>query len=287
MKQKRGMGWVRDLPDLRDYAPDNPKVAKPPEAAIKVADWFSNSEAMNPRASLPGEVNLARYCSPIEDQDALGSCTAQAGAGLIEYFEKRAYGRHLDASRLFLYKVTRNLLGWTGDTGAYLRSTMKAMALFGVLPEQDYPYDLPRYDQEPSAFHYAYAANFRSIRYFRLDQAGMPGDAILKQVRQFLAAGYPSMFGFTVYNQGNDRGEFDYPTPDDSALGGHAVIAIGYDDSRRIGSHQGALRIRNSWGTTWGDNGYGWLPYEYVRTRQAVDFWSLFKMDYVNTNQFS
>jgi C1A family cysteine protease len=287
MMMKRGMGWVRDLPDLRDYAPDNPKVMKPPEAATKVADWFSNSEALHPKAQLPGEVNLARYCSPIEDQVNLGSCTAQAGAGLIEYFEKRAFGRHLDASRLFLYKVTRNLLGWTGDTGAYLRSTMKTMALFGVLPEQDYPYDIARYDEEPSAFHYAYAANFRSIRYFRLDQAGMSGNDVLKQVRQFLAAGYPSMFGFTVYNYGNEKGELEYPTTEDSALGGHAVVAVGYDDSRRIGSHQGALRIRNSWGTGWGDGGYGWLPYEYVRTRQAVDFWSLFKMEYVNTNQFS
>jgi C1A family cysteine protease len=286
MKTKRPLGWLRDLPDVRDYAPDNPKVQRASDKASAVADWFRGSRAMNPEVAPPSEVNLARFCSPIEDQGQLGSCTAQAGAGLIEYFENRAFGRHLDASRLFLYKVTRNLLGWTGDTGAYLRTTMKAMALFGVLPEEEYEYAVDRFDDEPTAFAYAYAANYRSIQYFRLDQPGMTGTDVLQQVKQFLVAGYPSMFGFTVYNFGNSRGEFEYPTSDDRVLGGHAVVAIGYDDSRRIGSHQGALRIRNSWGTDWGDAGYGWLPYEYVKTQQAVDFWSLFKMEYVATNHF-
>lgn len=69
----------------------------------------------------------------------IGSCTANAGVGLVEYFERRAFGKHLDASRLFLYKVTRNLLHLTEDTGAYLRTTMAAMALFGVPPKNTGP----------------------------------------------------------------------------------------------------------------------------------------------------
>jgi C1A family cysteine protease len=84
----------------------------------------------------PASTDLRAWCSPIENQGSLGSCTANAGVGVVEYFERRAFGKHINASRLFLYKVTRNLLHLTGDTGAYLRSTMGALALFGVLPEE-------------------------------------------------------------------------------------------------------------------------------------------------------
>ena len=94
------------------------------------------------------------------------------------------------------------------------------------------------------------------------------------------------MFGFTVYNFGNDKGEFAFPGPQDSVQGGHAVVAIGYDDSRKIGKHKGALKIRNSWGTGWGEVGYGWLPYAYVEAGLATDFWSLFRAEYVETGNF-
>jgi C1A family cysteine protease len=86
------------------------------------------------RKALPAKVDLRKWCSPIEDQGQLGSCTADAGAGRMEYFERHAFGTHLGASRLFLYKVTRNLLGWTGNQGPYLRSTMKSMVLLGIPP---------------------------------------------------------------------------------------------------------------------------------------------------------
>ncbi len=285
-KTRFAMGWVRDLPDVRDFAPDDTKGVVASESAHKIADWFKSSKAMSAGSGGPAEANLVKFFSPIEDQGQLGSCTANAAAGIIEYYENRAFGRHLDASRLFLYKVSRNLLGWQGDTGAYLRTTMKAMALFGVLPEEAYPYDIPQFDDEPPAFAYAYAQNYQSTSYFRLDQPSMATGDVLQRVRQFIAAGYPSMFGFTVYNYGNAKGEFDFPTPNDRALGGHAIVAMGYDDTRKIGKHTGALRIRNSWGTDWGNDGYGWLPYAYVEAGLAVDFWTLFKMDYVNTGAF-
>ena len=108
----RGMDWMRDLPDFRDYTPEHEKI-KP---LLKKINMTSSAAP----ASLPATVDLRAWCSPIEDQQDLGSCTAQAGVGLIEFYERKAFGTHIDASRLFLYKVTRNLLGWTGDTGAYL-----------------------------------------------------------------------------------------------------------------------------------------------------------------------
>jgi len=275
--RKYAMGWQRDLPDIRDYTPDHEKI----EAL------FHKSKALKPpQAGIAKSVDLSGHCSPIEDQGSLGSCTANAGAGLIEYYERRAFGEHLDASRLFLYKVTRNLLHWTGDTGAWLRTTMKSMVLFGIPPEEYYPYDISKFDDEPSAFCYAFGQNYQSIRYYRLDRANSSPSQLLTRVKNFLAAGYPSMFGFTVYNFGNQKGEFAFPGPSDTVKGGHAVMAVGYDDNRKIGKDKGAIKIRNSWGPHWGEGGYGWLPYKYIEAGLAEDFWSLFKSEYVSTNQF-
>src|SRR5574341_543217 len=104
-----GMGWLPDYPDFRDYTPQHATIA-PMLKKVRVAE--------SPK-SLPASVDVRAWCSPVEDQGALGSCTANAGVGMVEYFERRAFGRHMDASRLFLYKATRNLMHATGDTGAF------------------------------------------------------------------------------------------------------------------------------------------------------------------------
>lgn len=276
-----GMGWTRDLPDVRDYRLDTPEVA----AVLK-----GSKPLKRVRKAMPTSVDLRADCSPIEDQGSLGSCTANAGVGLLEYFERRAHGKYLDGSRLFLYKATRNLLGWKGDQGAYLRTTMKAMALFGVPPEKVRPYDVAAFDEEPPAFCYAFAQNYKALRYYRLDPAGTAGGEVLEAVKRNLAAGLPSMFGFTVYSSmpgiGEGSGDIPYPEPGDSVQGGHAVVAVGFDDAHGIGDEEGALRIRNSWGVAWGDGGYGWLPYRYVVDSVAVDFWSLVQADFVDTELF-
>ena len=276
-----GMGWERDRPDFRDYDPSTPEVktildaSQPMRAAISAA---------------PKQVDLRQWCSPIENQGNLGSCTAQAGVALFEYFQRRAYSNHLDGSRLFLYKATRNLLGWTGDQGAYLRTTMQAMTLFGVPPESYWPYKIADYEVEPSAFCYAFAGSYRAVKYYRLDPAGTPLAKRLDAVKTHLAAKLPSMFGFTVYSSipsiGGGTGDIPFPKQGDTVEGGHAVVAVGYDDGRKIGPHTGALLIRNSWGTHWGDKGYGWLPYEYVLRGLAVDFWSLVEASFVNSELF-
>jgi len=233
METTRRFGWIPDYPDFRDYTERTPSVREiliPTGIALPAA------------APLPPSVSLRPHCSPVEDQRGLGSCTAQAGAGVIEYYERRAFGRHIDASRLFLYKVTRNLMKMKGDTGAYLRTTMGAMVLFGVPPEEYWPYtdSEASFDREPPAFCYSFAQNYKTIQYYRHDPpngSGASGADVLLRVKTYLAAGHPAMFGFTVYSSieaADERGAIPFPSGRDRILGGHAVVAVGYDDNIEI-----------------------------------------------------
>ena len=281
-----GTGWLQEFPDLRDYTEEDRDIPQMVEGLNITSE---------PKA--PSKVDLRRWCSPIENQRNLGSCTAQAAVGIVEYFQRRAFNQHIDGSRLFVYKTTRNLMGLHGDTGAYCRTTMAALALCGVPPEKYWPYtDNKRtFDDEPGSFIYALADNFEAIRYFRHDPVGSDRKAVLNRVKVWLAAGVPAMFGFygfDSFDNTNVPGGIPYPCPGEKAQWGHAIVAVGYDDAFEITNTRcnkvtrGALLIRNSWGDRWGDQGYGWLPYDYVLQGLASDFWSLLSMNWVNSEQF-
>ncbi|UCE47490.1 MAG: hypothetical protein JSW47_18070 [Phycisphaerales bacterium] len=283
-------GWLPPLPDLRDCTEDKPEIAK---MAKKLGVARSKSAVkLNPTA------DLRKWCSPIENQKSLGSCTAHAAVGIVEYFQRRGFGKHLEGSRLFVYKATRNLMQVTGDTGAWLRNTMGALVLCGVPDEKYWPYTdaSPDFDEEPPGFVYSVADNFEALWYFCHDPLGanIPGKLVLASVKKYLAAGIPSMFGFwgfPSFDTGKN-GEIPYPCPGESAQWGHAIVAVGYDDGKKIKNvgckkaTTGALLIRNSWGTGWGDKGYGWLPYDFVVKKLALDFLSLISMEWVNTDKF-
>lgn len=282
-----GTGWLPPVPDLRDYTTVHPDIRA-----------FSKRLGLaGAKSTRPASVDLRKWCTPVENQLHLGSCTAHAAAGIVEYFEMRAYGKHIEASRLFLYKTTRNLMQVTGDTGAWLRNTMGALVLCGVPAEKYWPYNVEVFDDEPGSFVYALADNYKSLKYFCHDPQGsdLPAAEVLASVKKYLEAGIPSMFGFwgfQSFEEGEAPGDIPFPCKEEQAQWGHAVMAVGYDDNRKIKNKKcnkttkGALLIRNSWGKAWGESGYGWLPYDYVLSRLALDFWSLLSMDWIDSGEF-
>ncbi|HEX6845359.1 MAG TPA: C1 family peptidase [Chitinophagaceae bacterium] len=317
--ERLGLGWIPDHPDFRDYTfkteeikeAVNEGVAQLKSKRSKFSPKTRSSSAeislFAPPTAPPPSVDLRPWCSPIENQGSLGSCTANAGVGLLEYFERRAFNNHIDASRLFLYKTTRNLMQLSGDTGAYLRTTMAAMVLFGVPPEKYWPYNISgfnvsagtsNFDVEPPSFCYSFAANYKSIKYFRLDPPGTTMPTLLNNIKSNLVNFLPCMFGFSVYNsigQAQATGKIPLPaTSGDPFIGGHAVVAVGYNDTIKIQNSipgspltTGALLIRNSWGAGWGPmGGYLWMPYDYILKGLASDFWTLISAEYVATGNF-
>ncbi len=286
-----GTGWLPPFPDLRDHTEKTPEVTR---MAKKLG--LADSKRLK---ALPPKVDLSKWCSPIENQLSLGSCTAHAAMGIVEYFQRRAFDKHIDGSHLFVYKATRNLMQVTGDTGAWIRNTMGALALCGVPDEKYWPYtdSDPQFDDEPPSFVYAVADNFEALQYFCHDPfgAGLPGSKVLANVKKFLVAGIPSMFGFygfPSFDYSDTPGGIPYPCSVENSDWGHAVVAVGYDDAKKITNTlcnettTGALLIRNSWGPDWGDGGYGWMPYLYVEDQLADDFWSLLSMEWVDTKEF-
>lgn len=251
MSIKHKLGWRPDKPDKRDryYEPVMSLAALPPKVDI-------------------GDI-------PIWQQGDIGSCTANAILSGYVFTQVRQELQPMlspPPSRLFLYYNERWIEGTTQqDAGAELRDGMKALARWGVCNEEQWPYDTNVLYVEPPSDIYKLAKPNRILKYFRIRQ-NVPA------MRECLASGYPFVFGFSVYTSFESdevakTGVMPMPSGDEPLLGGHAVEAVGYDDEKKV------FKIRNSWGTEWGDNGYFYMPYDFIADEDyAADFWTIRKV---------
>jgi C1A family cysteine protease len=241
------LGWIPDLPDHRDY-------------------MYGTLHA--PPPSLPQTVDLRHSCSAIEDQGRLGSCTANALVGNLEFLEKKDGVTFADLSRLFIYYNERVIIHTVKeDSGAMLRDGIKTLAKQGVCTEKKWPYAISKFTAKPTAACYREALDHQITSYQRI--------LTLDEMLGCLADGYPFVFGFTVYEsfespQTASTGVAEMPTPTERALGGHAVLAVGYDRTAQ------RFICRNSWGTQWGQKGYFTMPFTYLTNRNlSDDFWTV------------
>lgn len=257
-----GLGWHRDSPDPRDFTPKH-------DAVVKLLHDLPEGE------SRPERLDLREYCGQVHDQRHLATSSVFACLGLVQYFCRRTTGRMIEPSPSFVYSTGRRLLGWAGDSGLPLRTALKAIVRFGLPPERLWPHTPEASEREPAAFVYAAADRLPGATYLRLDSRDGRPENTLETVKRFLAGGFAVVFGFPVSTSVTGEAEIPFPTIFDGVRGGQAVLALGYDDTRRVRSERGALLFANSWGPAWGDEGFGWLPYTYVREQLAVDFWTL------------
>ena len=211
-------------------------------------------------------VDLRPYCSLIENQGSLGSCTGNAIAGAIELLNKRA-GRTLEASRLFIYYYERMIMGTINyDSGAYIRDGIKATYTYGAPVENLWPYDITKFKIKPTNQAVNDALKRKVTLYQRITDHTGCLDA--------LNNGYPVIIGFSVYSSFSSSsvtrtGVMPYPNVKrERLLGGHAVLLVGYDKDRQV------YIARNSWGTNWGDRGYFYMPFRVIQdTNMSNDFW--------------
>lgn len=244
----KGYGWNPDIPDGRDLM-----YAAPPQVVTQ----------------LPPSADLRDGCPPVYDQGQLGSCTANAIAGALEFDQIKQKESAFTPSRLFIYYNERAIEGTVdSDSGAQIRDGVKSVNQQGAPPETDWPYDITKFTDKPPQQAFDDAGQHKSILYQRLTRT-------LPQLQGCLAEGYPFVCGIVVYAsfEGQDvasSGQVPLPKSGEQQIGGHAVLAVGYDESQQ------RFIMRNSWGPSWGMSGYFTLPYPYLlQGTLSSDFWTI------------
>lgn len=241
-------GWKPDLPDFRDLQ-------------------YSATEAV--LTNLPPKVDLTAKCPPVYDQGQLGSCTANAIGAAFEFEILKQGTTDFMPSRLFIYyneRVIENTVNT--DSGAQIRDGIKSVNTLGVCPEKEWPYVTNEFAQKPFSKCYKDGLKNKVTSYHAVSRD-------INQMKSCLAEGYPFVLGFTVYQSFESQtvaqtGILNLPANGESVVGGHAVLAVGYDDAQQ------RFIIRNSWGDAWGMHGYFTMPYNYLLNENlSSDFWTI------------
>lgn len=248
-KSERVYGWKKDNDDARDLKHN-----------FTLSDDHHSTK----------EIDLRSQCPPVYDQGALGSCTANAIAAAYEFDQiKEGEQDPFTPSRLFIYYNERTMEGTIGkDAGAQIRDGIKSINSVGVCPETMWPYDIKKFNELPPEDCYKDARNHHSVEYKRVEQN-------LEQMKQCLMNGFPFVFGIVCYKsleseEVTKTGVVPMPKEGEEVIGGHAIFGCGFLEDKK------QFIFRNSWGESWGDQGYGYIPYDYLLNSDlASDFWTV------------
>lgn len=207
--------------------------------------------------------SLRKFCPPIKNQGSIGSCAAFAYATAYEIMRKQR-GEDVACSELFHYYEARKLEGTLpNDKGMTLRAGAKVLERMGIALDLFCPYDVSKFNDEPSFSAYFTARMLRIKRYERVWSVGS-----IKEVVETMKK--PVVFGMSLTQQfiGNRTGQIKFPPSNMEIKGGHAMVIIGFDDSIK------SFEVHNSWDTRWGEDGYGWIPYDVLK-KYFMDAWVL------------
>lgn len=248
MNTKRVLNWRPDKPDFRDFK-------------------------YKPRGiygARPSIIDLQSLCTPVFNQGQIGSCTGNALAGAYEFLEKSEREVFIKASRLFIYWNERALEDDTNqDAGAEIRNGIKTLYQKGVCSEKTWLYEPDLLFKVPPRWAYGEAYHHKIAIYERLDNEN------INDLKDVLYTGFPFVFGFSVYSSFDDIGSngiMPMPSPNEQVEGGHAVMCVGYNDDIQM------FKVRNSWGSEWGHEGYFYMPYKFMTsTDYCDDFWVIKK----------
>jgi C1A family cysteine protease len=244
-----GFGWVPDLPDQRDL------MYSAPVMVMK---------------KIPPKKDLRSKCPPVYNQGHIGSCTANALGGAFQFTRRKQKLKDFIPSRLFLYYNERVMINTVNsDSGAYIRDGIKSLNKNGICPEKEWKYIEEKFTVKPPKKCYDDALKSTVKSYERLNNTN------LTQLQSCISEGYPFVFGFTVYESFLSQavaktGMMPMPKAKEKVAGGHAVMAVGYDDKKQV------MIVRNSWGKDWAVKGYFYMPYSYITSSHLCDdFWTI------------
>jgi C1A family cysteine protease len=252
MPQTRRLGWIPDIPDQRDFL----------------------FRSLMPPHTAPSLTDLRPTCPAPYDQGDTSTCVGQSTAGLIQYVDIKAgeADSEITPSRLFVYFNARIYEGSTDmDSGCQIRDAIKAVAAYGECNESIWPFVVDNINTRPNEAAYNEGVKHKPITYMRVTQT-------LSEMRSCLADGYPFIIGLTLYESfmsdaTANSGVVLLPSRNERAVGGHAMLAVGYNDATQM------FIVRNSWGSGWGDKGYCYIPYAYfIDDNLASDFWTIRSM---------
>jgi C1A family cysteine protease len=244
-----GFGWVPDLPDQRDL------MYSAPVMVMK---------------KIPPKKDLRSKCPPVYNQGHIGSCTANALGAAFQFARRKQKLKDFIPSRLFLYYNERVMINTVNsDSGAYIRDGIKSLNKNGICPEKEWKYIEEKFTVKPPKKCYDDALKSTVKSYERLNNTN------LTQLQSCISEGYPFVFGFTVYESFLSQavaktGMMPMPKAKEKVAGGHAVMAVGYDDKKQV------MIVRNSWGKDWAVKGYFYMPYSYITSSHLCDdFWTI------------